>query len=481
MKKYLSIVIILLLALFAIGCGETADSGNGDGGQNGGTNNGGTNNGGNSNRKIYLTYAEWGDQDVAQKMLDAFMKAHPNIVVTLDTSITGSGTTFTTNLISAAQGNMLPDVFVTDNVPSVIKNGLVYDISEFWDKDPDAAKVYSNIASTAIYKDASGKVVRLAAPSYQFIKGFFVNQTLLTNLGIDIPGYDWTFEDFYDICSQVLNAGTYNGNRIFAINGYYGSLDFEKAMTAQTNAGLGYDSWNGTRFNYESEQWLKYRRYTEEFYQTGMLEQLTAEEKEQIYGNESAWPFEKGHTAFAVEGSWNILSYLDSFQAADMKVEFYPYPAGVTANEAVILDYMCVSSLTDYPEEAYELMKWMSFGEEGWNARLAIMKETGKGIDRFPVANYPNVWESIINYMEELNETHNYSAYIYCIDHLDQGAPDVDKWLPGYSDFWNYVEDTNEEEDWYNKPVDQLAREWTELINQKVQEAYAALNLQPVD
>ena len=460
--------------ILAVGCGSNTEDPNKNNNNNNGNNN--------SNRTIYLTYAEWGDQQVAQALLDKFMETHPNIKVTLDTSITGSGTTFTTNLISAAQGNMLPDVFVTDNVPSVIKNGLVYDISEFWDKDPDAQKVYSNIAKTAIYKDESGKVVRLAAPSYQFIKGFFVNQTLLTNLGIDIPDYDWKFSEFYNICNQVLDAGTYNGNRIFAINGYYGAVDFEKAMTAQTNSGLGYDSWNGSVFNYESEQWLTYRRYTEEFYQKGLLEQLTAEEKEQIYGNESAWPFEKGHTAFAVEGSWNILSYLDSFQAADMKVEFYPYPAGEqSANEAVILDYMCVSSLTDYPAEAYELMKWMSFGEEGWKARLEIMKNTGKGIDRFPVANYPKVWEDIIDYMEELNETHNYSAYIYCIDHLSEGAPDVDKWLPGYSDFWNYVNDTNEEEDWYNKPVDQLAREWTKLINEKVQEAYAALKLQPVD
>ena len=478
MKKFLSILVLILLGLGLVACGESGNGGNNGGNQGGNGGSGG--NGG--NRTIYLTYAEWGDQDVAQAMIDAFEAAYPNIKVTLDTSITGSGTTFTTNLISAAQGNMLPDVFVTDNVPSVIKNGLVYDISEFWDKDPDAAKVYSNIAKTAIYKDASGKVVRLAAPSYQFIKGFFVNQTLLTNLGMDVPGYDWTFDDFYEISKDILDMGVNaDGTRIFAINGYYGALDFEKAMTAQTNSGLGYDSWNGSRFNYESEQWLKYRRYTEEFYQTGMLEQLTAEEKEQIYGNESAWPFEKGHTAFAVEGSWNILSYLDSFQAANMKVEFYPYPAGDTANEAVILDYMCVSSLTDYPEEAYELMKWMSFGEEGWKARLEIMKKTGKGIDRFPVANYPKVWEDIIEYMEELNETHNYSGYIYCIDHLSDGAPDVDKWLPGYSDFWNYINDTNEEEDWYNKPTDQLAREWTILINQKVQEAYEALNLQPVD
>ena len=469
MKKFLSFILVAFFALGMFGC-----AGGGGGGDNPTPTP--------SGKTVYLTYAEWGDQEVAQSMLDAFMAVHPNIKVTLDTSITGSGTTFTQNLITAAAANMLPDVFVTDNVPSVIKNGLVGDISSMWDKDPDAQKVYSNIANCAVYRDANtNQIVRLAAPSYQFIKGFFVNQTLLTNLGIDIPDYDWTFDDFYEISKAVLNQGTYNGNRIFAINGYWGAVDFEKAMTAQTGAGLGYDSWNGSVFNYSSESWLKYRRYTEEFYQTGLLEQLTPEQKTEIYGSDSAWPFEMGHTAFAVEGSWNILSYLDSFQAKGMNVEFYPYPAAEEAHEAVILDYMCVSSLTDFPEEAYELMKWMSFGHDGWQARLNIMKQTGKGLDRFPVAAYSDIWADIISYMEQLDQTHNYSAYIYCIEHLNEGAPDCDKWLPGYSDFWNYVEETNETEDWYNKDTDQLAREWTELINQKVAEAYAALELKPAN
>ena len=461
MKRFFSILLLFVLIFTLFSCGDDKN----DGGNTPTT------------KTVYLTYAEWGDQNVAQQMLDAFMEKHPNIKVTLDTTITGSGTAFTTNLIAAAQANMLPDVFVTDNVPSVIKNGLVGDISEYWNKDADAAKVYQNIADTAIYKQGD-KIVRLAAPSYQFIKGFFVNQTLLTNLGIDNPEYDWTFEEFQAISEQV-NGKTYGGKPVYAINGYYGSLDFEKAMTPQDAAGLGYDSWNGSVFNYESESWLKYRALTEKFYQEGLLEQLTAEEKLAIYGAEDAWPFAQGHTAFAVEGSWNILSALDSYQAQDMKVEFYPYPAGSEAHEAVILDYMCISSQTEFPEEAYELLKWMSFGHDGWETRLKIMKSTSTGLDRFPVAKYTDIWDDIYTYMDQLNETHNYSAYIYCINHLEDGAPDVDKWLPGYSDFWNYVEESNETEDWYNKPTNQLAREWTILINQYVSDAYEALGLQP--
>jgi multiple sugar transport system substrate-binding protein len=463
-RKLLSIFFLMILTFALVSCGNT----------------GGGEDKKDPERKVYLTYAEWGDQTVANSMIQAFMAKHPNIIVTLDTSITGSGVDFTNNLIAAAQANLLPDVFVTDNVPSVIENNLVRDVSEYWNKDDDAKLVYSNIADTAVYRNAStNQEVRLAVPSYQFIKGFFVNKTLLTNLGIDIPGYDWTFDEFYDICQQVKNAGSYGGHDIYAINGYYGALDFEKAMTAQDGAGLGYDSWNGSAFNYSSESWLKYRRYTETFYSTGLLEQLTADEKNQIYGSPEAWPFAKGHTAFAVEGSWNIIDYLDQFKESGMDVEFYPYPAGEVASEAVILDYMCVSSLTEFPEEAYELLKWMSFGRDGWGARLNILKQSKKGLDRYPVAAYDDIWAEIDTYMEEVSAEHNYAGLDYCIEHLNAGSPDVDKWLPGYSAFWNYVSETEEEQDWYNKDTDQLAREWTALLNQYVKDAYAKLGLKP--
>lgn len=470
MKKYLRILTIILcglLSFFVVSCGKKDD-------------NSGSDNGGSTTKTVYLTYAEWGDQDVAQAMLDAFMEKHPNIKVTLDTSITGSGTAFTQSLVEHAQANMLPDVFVTDNVPTVINNGLVYDISSLWDNDADAQLVYENIAETAVYYDNTlKKNVRLAAPSYQFLKCFFVNTTLLNNLGLDLPEYDWTFEDFYNISKAVQNQGSFGGNRIFAINGYYGALDFEKAMTAQSSSGLGYDSWDGEKFNYTSEEWIAWRNKTREFYDTGLLEQLTEEEKQELYGSTDAWPFEKGHTAFAVEGSWNFITMLDQFQASGIDVEVYPYPAGEEAHQAVILDYMCVSALTDFPEEAFELLKWMSFGRDGWAARLKIMKDSQKGLDRFPVADYSEIWTDITEYMTELSETHNYEGYIYCIENLSNGAPDVDKWLPGYSDFWNYVYETDETEDWYNKSTDQLAREWMALINQFVTEAYTKLGLSP--
>ncbi len=57
-------------------------------------------------------------------MIDLFMAEYPNIRVTLRGDIAGSGAEFTGNLVTAAQAGLLPDVFATDNVPTVINAGF---------------------------------------------------------------------------------------------------------------------------------------------------------------------------------------------------------------------------------------------------------------------------------------------------------------------------------------------------------------------
>ena len=113
---------------------------------------------------IELTYADWGNAEFNQRMIDAFMVKYPNIRVTLRTDIAGSGAEFTGNLVTAAQAGLLPDVFATDNVPTVINAGLTLDVADLWDADADAALVYDNIALTGVY---NGK--RYAVPSFQFL------------------------------------------------------------------------------------------------------------------------------------------------------------------------------------------------------------------------------------------------------------------------------------------------------------------------
>ena len=64
-------------------------------------------------------------------------------------------------------------MFAIDNVPTVIGAGLTLDVAKYWDADEDAKLVYDNIANTAVY---DGK--RYAIPSFQFLKGIYINLSL---------------------------------------------------------------------------------------------------------------------------------------------------------------------------------------------------------------------------------------------------------------------------------------------------------------
>lgn len=452
--KTLSIISICMIALILGSCGKT------------------NSNKGNLSGNITLTYASWGDANLDAMLIDEFEKLHENVTIVRDTSITGTGNVFTKNLVTAAQANMLPDVFITDSVPSMIENGLVRDVSEYWNADEDAKKVYANIAETAVY---NGK--RLAIPSFQYIKGMLVNKTLLEGLGAEIPSYDWTFDEFKELCQRykgVLNANNRptQGVNGFAPNGT-ATLGFEQIMPCQDSDTLLYDAYDGEKFNYEDPLWIKYRNETDYFYSEGLMEQMTAEEKAEIYGNEAAYPFGEGDVMFGIEGSWNVQSVTTDLGNKLNTIDFYPFPAGKNHKIPVIIDFICVSSQTKSPDVAYEFAKFMSYGYDGWKARLQAAKTLNQLITGFPTANYSDIWTEI---KASIDST-KYPGLLANLELLDAGVPDCDKWMPGYGSFWVWVSENAEDQGFYDMAADQLATVWSTELNKQVKEAYTNLGL----
>ena len=319
MKKYFSLILIFIACLVLVSCGEGNDNTGGGGG--------------NVTGEVMLSYASWGDAELDALIIAEFEAKHPGVTVYRDTSISGTGNAFTSNLVTAAQAGVLPDVFITDSVPTMIENGLVSDVAEYWNADDDAKLVYDNIANTAVYGTK-----RYAIPSFQYIKGMLVNKTLLENIGAEDPGYDWTFEEFKEYCELYAGKATttYNGQDVviqgvngFAPNGGEGTLGFEQVMPGQDSDTLLYDAYDGSKFNYTDPLWIKYRQETDYFFDNGLVEALTAEEKAEIYGREDAYLFEEGVVMFGIEGSWNVSNVIQNMALSkNIEIDFYPFPAG---------------------------------------------------------------------------------------------------------------------------------------------------------
>ena len=489
LNKILSMVTLLILA----GCGgitTTSSSGN-----TGGTSNQGP-------AQIELSYADWGDAVLNQRMIDLFEAKYPHIKVDLRQDITGSGGAFTGNLILAAQAGFLPDVFATDNVPTVINAGLTLDVTQYWDADPETELVYDNIATTGVY---NGK--RLAMPSFQFLKGVMINLDIFekANLNttegkyrVDNYGYpvkDWTFEEMINIAKDIKNDDYANPeNLVIGLDTWYGAPDFQQVWPTMQNANTQYDTWDGTQFNYTSQPWIDAMKAKVELHQltdgtTSRFDQATLEAYDILDKN---YFINTGYGAMDIEGSWQFWVINNVKEKLDMEIGFWPYPQGPEGLfPPTILDFQAISADTLYPEEAYLLAKWMTFGRDGWDARLDLLEadredaidaeETPVFLDRFPVADYPEAWSRVEGLVEGIE------GIDYIFDRIAFSKPDLDKWLPGYKDFWAWVNSTDNTLPTYNpynwinlvsegaSAVPTYAQQWQTQVNKLVSEQLASL------
>ena len=447
MKKSMMLALLIVSAFALVACG-------------------GDDNGGGGVRNITLSYADWGDQELNQRLIDAFMEEYPHIDVVLRRDITGAGGQFTENLLNAQAAGVLPDVFAIDNVPVGLSNGLILDITDFWDNDPDTQYVYPNIQDTAVY---NGR--RFAVPSFQFINGVFVNITLLERYNIPIPDKDWTIDEFVALAEEVRRVG--QNDMVYSIEPWFGDLNFTQIWPTLADADVGYNTWDGEQFNFTSPEWIRAYEVQLDLWSRGIPSSFTEAELAEIG---EGWPWLLGYVAMNLDATW-MLWMVEEMANNGFEVGFWPYPGGAAGQfPPTVLDYTVVSSQTQHPEEAYMLASWMSFGRQGWDVRMDVLEErlaSGEMsvVDRFPVADYPEIWERLdpfLDLVEGLREN---------VDLLEFSKPDVDKWLAGNNDFWEWTVNQEFPEriaEGLISPAE-FASEWETRINQFVQEALDGL------
>ncbi|MFH0767719.1 MAG: hypothetical protein V1920_06470, partial [Bacillota bacterium] len=357
MKKLLLLFVALFLVLGLYACGEDEDP-----------------NDHIINQQIELTYADWGDQELNQRMIDAFMVKYPDIRVTLRQDIAGSGAEFTGNLVTAAQAGLLPDVFATDNVPTVINADLTLDIADLWDADLETDLIYDNIALTGVYNDK-----RFAVPSFQFLKGIMINLNIFEDANlvtvdgkyrIDNDGYpvkDWTHSEFVEIAKAITNFDLVDTeNLVIGMDTWYGSPDFQQVWPMMNDADVQYDTWDGSAFHYTSADWVYAMEQKVALHQltNGTTTRFTPE----VYDENPVlqqYLIQMGYGAMDIEGSWQFWVINAAKEDSNIDLGFWPYPSGSEGLfPPTILDYQAISSQTEFPEEAYLLAKWMTFGQE---------------------------------------------------------------------------------------------------------------------
>ena len=339
---------------------------------------------------ITLTVAHWGqaeagEPEVIEALIAQFEAAYPNINVEFVNIDQGTWDQGLTNLASEGK---LPDVFWVFNVPNAVANEWALDITYYMENDPDAQELYPAMRESA---KIDGK--NYSYPAVMFPHMMYMNVTLFEQYNVELPDINWTWEDYFELADELSHPEDYN----FGISNPL----FTDLFPAAYNGNQGKFGWDGEKFNFD-EVWVEATEYRAEVINNKICEWMSAEEKEAVLGDPGAWPPGKGRTAMHIDWPWTQAMFKTTVpQETGCEFVFYPLPMGDGMGELAIVDNGVIAASTQYPREAWELSKWMSWGPQAALCRQKTYRENGYPVSRMPVVSTPEVWQDLVDNAEE--------------------------------------------------------------------------------
>ena len=166
---------------------------------------------------------------VLEKAIESFEAEHPDVDVTYVSGIRYEE--YPEWLAEQILAGTEPDVFLVPeyDFEAYAAMGAVRNLSDLTARDQgfDEAGFY---AAALAYGRKDGSLYALpveCAPTLMF-----VNKTLLKREGIEMPGDDWTWQDFYNICAKVTKDGDGDG-----VLDQFGMYDYDWQLAVTTNGG----------------------------------------------------------------------------------------------------------------------------------------------------------------------------------------------------------------------------------------------------
>ena len=336
--------------------------------------------------EITLRYACWGqaeagEPEVLQALIAQFEEAHPNIHVEFVPIDQGTWDAGLTNLASQGQ---LPDVFWVFSVSAAVSNEWALDLTEFYEKDPDAQELYPTMVSSS---KIGGK--NYSYPAVLFPHMVFMNKTLFDKYNVDLPSTDWTWDDYFDLAEELSHPEAF----------YFGVSNplYVDLFPAAINGNQGKFGWDGEAYHFD-DAWVEAVETRAEVINNKICEWMSAEDKEAVLGDPGAWPPGKGRTAMHIDWPWTMAMFNTTVkEETGCEFVYYPLPMGEGKGELAIVDNGIIAASTEHPREAWELAKWMSWGPMAALKRQETYRSLGYPVSRMPVVSTPEVWQDLVD------------------------------------------------------------------------------------
>ncbi|GHV17742.1 hypothetical protein FACS189425_04660 [Clostridia bacterium] len=382
MKRLLAIAIALMLALSLTACmGNTVDSTSPSPSAGGNSPSSNPSGGGEgepstdpepslpemTSDAITLHYATWDDYEMAELLAAKFTEKYPNITVIVDRP--GGTGEYMNAVLTMAANHEMPDVYQFLELATPISNGWFYDFTEFWNNDPESDGYFDSLKPGSTI---DGKRVMRVVGEY-LPEVAFLDRAVFNKLNVPLPAYDWTYEDMI----QLIKDMTRPDQNIFGYN-YMGGAGPVTLAPIVLNDALAEFGWDGANYHMAGA-WADAVNQMAEFQLNSNQALQGTQAWEAASGDANMWPGNSGLIAMQLDAWWTLNNIYSKSEAKEKGVDMVPYtmPRGASAQterKPAFLDYAAISSATEHPREAYELLKWMSFSSEAWLVRIEGFK-----------------------------------------------------------------------------------------------------------
>jgi multiple sugar transport system substrate-binding protein len=402
LKKVISFLVMLTLVFTIVACGNDE---------------GGDKKGAGDNEAVTIKYANWNlgteeEMNLERLMIQAFEEEHPNINIEIDESIDPAD--WNGSLAAAASAGNMPDVFMLAQVPPAVANDWLLDLNDVTANDEDYANISEVVKESVTY---NGKTVAL--PVAQHFQGFFVNKDLYNKSNLDYPEYGFDIDGFTSAVKSITDVN----NGVVGLNNPFGIPDF---YPSSVNENLGYFTYNDGKYELDSKEFISGINYTSSLINGGYTyATLTDEQKANFNGEDGNQVWQQSGIGLWWDGTWAVANFGET---VDFEWDFVGVPGG---RPIVINDFMGISKSTENAEEAYEFVKYMSFGKEGFLKRLEVADAEGKTVNTLPISGDQEV-------LDKYFEINAVPGIRLAYDNLDNAIIEPVKTVPGYTDSrWN--------------------------------------------
>ncbi len=324
---------------------------------------------------ITLNYVHFDQDETVQRLADRFMQIYPNITVNVQYENVANYNTTLSTLVSNGQA---PDIIMHSDCDYALSNMLLADISAYFNSDEETKDLADTITAAGLgtYNLEGG--MRYSVPVKFFPGVIFIDRNVLETLNLKVPTQQWKWEDMIQLIKDATVLNSPDGMAYYGL-GYYNRLDSYYGIAARQDI-IGEFGFNGKVF--DLSEWAVGEQEFSNLKLGGYIAPSTeTQAMEDWCGDWEGWAGNTGHAAvfseafWSFQNTWNTPSYKESYN-----LDIVPYvipavseaDAGAGHHSIATIDYGGITTSCKHVREAYELLKFMAYGIDGWYTRCEI-------------------------------------------------------------------------------------------------------------